>query len=153
VIANLSNPLLRWESDARLVARSARGSERAFAAIVARHGPEVRRCCRRVLADPAAEEAVEETFRTVRAELRTGREVDHLGAWLHRVARAAALDAARRAGYDRAELVRALELAPATDDELERRAVIRETLRSVAALPAQRRETLLRATADPPASP
>src|SRR5438874_442036 len=60
---------------------------------------------------------------------------------------------ARRAGYDRAELVRSLELAPATDEELERRAVIRETLRSVAALPAQRRATLLRATADPHRSP
>jgi DNA-directed RNA polymerase specialized sigma24 family protein len=151
VIATLSTSFLRWESDARLAARSGRGSERAFAAIAARHGPEVRRCCRRVLPDRVAEEAVEETFRRAREELRAGREVDHLGAWLHRLARAAALDAARRAGYDRAELVRALELAPATDEELERRAVIRETLRSVAALPVQRRETLLRATAEPPA--
>jgi hypothetical protein len=60
--------------------------------------------------------------------------------------------AARRAGYDYAELVRSLALAPAADEELERRAVIRETLRSLAALPAQRHETLLRATADPPGS-
>jgi DNA-directed RNA polymerase specialized sigma24 family protein len=97
-----------------------------------------------MLPEPAAADCVRRTFERARADLRAGERVDRLGPWLHRLARDAAVGAAGEAGYDYAELERALDMRPAPDEDLERRAVIRETLASVAALPAERRDALLR---------
>ncbi len=144
---------LRRRSDARLASLSAEGDGRAFAAIVRRHRRAVRRICRRVLPEPLAEAAVHQTFLKARMELESATDVKDVGAWLCRLARDIALDTATQAAYDYDELVLALQFAPASEEDLERRAVIRETLTSVAALSAKRQEALLRTTVERAAEP
>jgi RNA polymerase sigma factor (sigma-70 family) len=144
----LSGALLRTQSDARLLALVADGHERAFEAIVERYRRPLHRFCRRVLPESRAEDAVQQTFLKAWSALSAGTQVEELRAWLYRIARNAALDAARKAGYDYDELTDSLRLAPGADEDLERRAVIRETLTGVAALPANQREALLRTAVD-----
>jgi RNA polymerase sigma factor (sigma-70 family) len=79
--------------DAALRERFVRGrDEDAFAALVARHGPMVWRVCRRVLGDAhAAEDAYQATFLALARRAGSVRRRDALSAWLHAVARRAAL--------------------------------------------------------------
>ena len=140
----VSTTLLRTQSDARLLGLAADGHERAFEAIVERYRRPLHRFCRRVLPESRAEDAVQQTFLKAWTALMAGTQVQDLRAWLYRIARNTALDAARKAGYDYEELTDSLRLAPGVDEDLERRVVIRETLTGVAALPDNQREALLR---------
>jgi RNA polymerase sigma factor (sigma-70 family) len=143
----LSSTLLRTQSDARLLALASRGYERAFEAIVERYRRPLHRWCRQFLPEARAEDAVQTAFLKAWSSLREGTEVGDLKPWLYRIARNAALDNARKAGYDYVELTEALRLAPAPEAALERRQVMRETLTGVAGLPANQREALLRTAA------
>jgi RNA polymerase sigma factor (sigma-70 family) len=143
----LSSTLLRTQSDARLLALASRGYERAFEAIVERYRRPLHRWCRQFLPEARAEDAVQTAFLKAWSSLREGTEVGDLKPWLYRIARNAALDNARKAGYDYLELTEALRLAPAPEEALERRRVMRETLTGVADLPANQREALLRTAA------
>jgi RNA polymerase sigma factor (sigma-70 family) len=143
----VSSTLLRTQSDARLLALASRGYERAFEAIVERYRRPLHRWCRQFLPEARAEDAVQTAFLKAWSSLHEGTEVGDLKAWLYRIARNAALDNARKAGYDYVELTDALSLAPAPDAALERRRVMRETLTGVAGLPANQREALLRTAA------
>ena len=143
----LSSTLLRTQSDARLLALASRGYERAFEAIVERYRRPLHRWCRQFLPEARAEDAVQTAFLKAWSSLREGTEVGDLKPWLYRIARNAALDNARKAGYDYVELTEALRLAPAPEEALERRRVMRETLTGVAGLPANQREALLRTAA------
>jgi RNA polymerase sigma factor (sigma-70 family) len=144
----VSSTILRTQSDVRLLALARQGQERAFEAIVERYRRPLLRHCRRFLPEPRAEDAVQQTFLNAWSALQNGSEVEDLRAWLYRISRNAALDAAKRAGYDYCELSDALELTPAPEDEVERRWVVRETLGGVAALPDNQREALLRTAVD-----
>jgi RNA polymerase sigma factor (sigma-70 family) len=140
----LSSTILRTQTDARLLALASRGYERAFEAIVERYRKPLYRWCRTILPDARAEDAVQTAFLKAWSALESGTEVGDLKPWLYRIARNAALDNARKAGYDYEELSEALRLAPAPESELERRSVMRETLTGVAGLPDNQREALLR---------
>ena len=94
--------------------------ERAFAALVERHGPMVHRVCRAILADEhAALDASQATFLVLATRAR-GLWVDgSIGPWLHGVARRTALcaraSAARRRKFEgRAGSQRAEAVAPAS---------------------------------------
>ena len=139
----LSSTLLRTQSDARLLALAARGGERAFEAIVERYRRSLLRGCRRVLPEARAEDAVQTTFLKAWTALQGGAAVDELRPWLYRIARNAAIDNARKAGYDYDELSEALHVAPGPEEELERRQAIRQTLAGVADLPDKQRNALL----------
>ena len=141
-IASLT--LLRTQSDARLVELARAGHERAFEAIVERYRRELARACRRILPDGRAEDALQQTLLAAWTALRDGTEVNDLRAWLHRIARNASLNALRMAGYDYDELRESLAGGDAVGEEAERRAVMRETLAAVAAMPEPQREALLR---------
>jgi RNA polymerase sigma factor (sigma-70 family) len=143
----LSSTLLRTQSDARLLALASRGYERAFETIVERYRRPLHRWCRQFLPEARAEDAVQTAFLKAWSSLRAGTQVSDLKPWLYRIARNAALDNARKAGYDYEELTEALRLAPAPETALERRRVMRETLTGMAGLPANQREALLRTAA------
>jgi RNA polymerase sigma factor (sigma-70 family) len=143
----VSTALLRTQSDARLLALASQGHERAFEAIVERYRAPLHRYCRRILPEARTEDVVQQAFLNAWSALGSGVEVEDLKAWLYRIARNAALDNARRAGYDYAELTESLRLAPGADSDVERRAVIRETLAGVASLPPGQRDALLRTAA------
>jgi RNA polymerase sigma factor (sigma-70 family) len=140
----VSATILRTQSDERLLTLTRQGYERAFEAIVERYRRPMMRYCRRYLPETRAEDAVQQAFISAWSALRDGTEVGDLRAWLYRITRNAAIDAAKRAGYDYGQLSEALRLMPAPEAELERRAVMRETLTGVAALPTNQREALLR---------
>src|SRR4051812_25894703 len=72
----------------RFLGRRDEGSEVAFAALVARHGPMVLGVCRRALADPEdADDAFQATFLILVRKARSVRVEDSLGRWLYGVSR------------------------------------------------------------------
>jgi RNA polymerase sigma factor (sigma-70 family) len=136
--------LLRTQSDERLVALSREGHERAFEAIVERYRRPLLRGARRVLPEARAEDALQLALLSAWTALQLGDEVRDLRPWLFRIVHNCALNALRVSGYEYDELHDSLRIADAPGDELERRAVMRQTLASVAALPDRQREALLR---------
>jgi RNA polymerase sigma factor (sigma-70 family) len=138
--------LLRTQSDDRLVALARSGHERAFEAIVERYRRPLLRVARRVLPEARAEDALQQALIAAWTALQRGDEVRDLRPWLFRAVHNTALNALRVSGYDYDQLEDELRLADtgAGDEELERRAVVRQTLASLAALPERQREALLR---------
>ena len=136
--------LLRTQSDARLAELARAGHERAFEAIVERYRRSLLRCARRVLPEGRAEDALQVALLNAWTALQRGDEVHDLRPWLHRIVNRCALNLLRMSGYDYVELEESLRLTDGTQEELERRAVVRQTLTSLAALPGRQREALLR---------
>lgn len=138
--------LLRTQSDERLVALARAGHERAFEAMVERYRRPLLHAARRMLPEARAEDALQQALIAAWTALQRGDEVRDLRAWLYRIVHNTALNALRVSGYDYDQLDEALRLADsgAGDDELERRAVVRQTLASLAALPERQRQALLR---------
>jgi RNA polymerase sigma factor (sigma-70 family) len=139
-----STVLLRTQSDERLVALARGGHDRAFEAIVERYRRQLLRACRRILPEARAEDALQQALMAAWAGLRRGDDVIELRPWLFRVVRNTALNHLRVTGYDLDELVETLSAADDPEDEVVRRAVVRQTLAAVAALPDRQREALLR---------
>jgi RNA polymerase sigma factor (sigma-70 family) len=136
--------LLRTQSDERLVALARGGHDRAFEAIVERYRRQLLRACRRILPEARAEDALQQALLAAWAGLRRGDDVVELRPWLFRIVRNTALNQLRVSGYDLDELVETLSATDDPEDEVVRRAVVRQTLAAVASLPERQREALLR---------
>src|SRR3954469_9055683 len=139
-----SSVLLRTQTDERLVVLARAGHERAFEAIVERYRGALLRAARRYLPDARAEDALQQAFISAWTALQRGDEVRDLRAWLYRIVHNTALNQLRGAVYNCAELDAALRGSEAPQEEMERRAVMRQTLTGLAALPDRQREALLR---------
>ena len=144
LVRRLSPAALAAAPDARLVALTRAGDERAFAAIVDRYRGPLGRHCRRFLRPAAADDALQQTFINAHAALTgSGASVPlALRPWLYRVARNAALNLAR---------VPALEPVPddlvveeQLDEVVERRDTLDRVVCAVRALPASQREVIVR---------
>jgi RNA polymerase sigma factor (sigma-70 family) len=110
------------------------GAEMAFEALVARHGPDVLRACRRILPDPNdADDAFQATFLVLARRASSGSigRPDSIGPWLYgaalRVARKTRVAAARRRRHEQrvaarleADSASRNDLADALRDEVER---------------------------------
>jgi RNA polymerase sigma factor (sigma-70 family) len=138
----ISSAVLRSQSDERLIALSRSGHQRAFEAIAERYRVELTRSVHRFLPSSAVEDVLQQTHLEAWKALSGGQEVRELRAWLHRIARNAAIAVASR-GYDYDELRGALQVAPGPEEELERREAVRRALRGVADLPERQRDALL----------
>ncbi len=109
-------------------------AEAAFAALVARHGPMVRRVCRRLLDDPHdADDAFQATFLVLARKARGIRHPERLANWLygtaHRASRRLRADLARRRRH---EAARPAPISEADPDRSEEAAIV---LEEVAGLP------------------
>src|SRR3954471_19819124 len=139
-----SSVLLRTQSDERLVVLARGGHERAFEAIVERYRGALLRAARRYLPDARAEDALQQAYISAWNALQRGDEVRDLRAWLYRIVHNMALNQLRVSGYDYAELEESLRGSDAPQEEMERRAIVRQTLTGLAALPERQRDALLR---------
>lgn len=146
----LSIPLLRTQSDRRLVALAADGHDRAFEAIVERYRRPLQRYLRRLLSEALAEDVLQATFVRAWQALGAGTDVRELRPWLYRIAHNQALNTLRAAGS-------ALPAAPAElpavslEVEVERREELRAALHGIEALPDRQRAALVAiAVADRP---
>src|SRR2546423_5666958 len=97
-------PVLRSQSDERLVDLVRAGSEPAFEAIVARYRGPLLRYCRRILSEPRAEDAVQQAFLSAFGAIRAGDTHIDLRPWLYRIAHNCALNTLRDPGLRHAEL-------------------------------------------------
>jgi RNA polymerase sigma factor (sigma-70 family) len=136
--------LLRTQSDARLAALAREGHERAYEAIVERYRRELLRHAQRVAGDTRAEDVVQHALLAAWAALGRGDEVRDLRPWLHRIVHNTSLNALRSGRDEYAELRESMQVGDAPEDEIERRAIVRDTLEALAALPERQREALLR---------
>src|SRR3954471_21183363 len=143
-ILSPTSVLLRTQSDDRLVELARAGHERAFEAIVERYRGALLRASRRYLPEARAEDALQQAYISAWSALQRGDEVRDLRAWLYRIVHNTALNQLRVSGYDYAELDDALRGTEAPQEQMERRAVVRQTLTGLAALPGRQRDALLR---------
>ena len=136
---------LQTQTDARLVALSRAGHERAFEALVQRYRKPLLAYCRRLLLPEArAEDALQQALLQAWLALQKETEVRNAKAWLYGIVHNAAISSLRASGYDYGELSESLHGAGAPEEDLDRRIAVRETLAGLAALPAMQREVILR---------
>jgi RNA polymerase sigma factor (sigma-70 family) len=147
VASVIGSAILRTQTDERLVALARAGHKRAFEAIAERYRAELTRALRRILPTSSVEDALQQTLLQAWQALSAGTEVRELRAWLHRIARNAAIAASSR-GYDYDELKDALLISPGPDEDLERREAVRRALRGIAELPERQRDALLAVAVD-----
>src|SRR4051794_21781517 len=140
--------ILRAQPDERLVALARDGSEAAFAALMERYRRHVLRACRRILPEARAEDATQQVFLAAWKALGRGDDVLDARPWLLRIARNTSLNALRSPGYEFDELRESLHVSEAPEAELERRDVVRRTLRGLAELPDRQLEALLRSAVE-----
>ena len=124
----IGTAILRTQTDERLVALARTGHKRAYEVIAERYRGELSRAVRRILPRGSVEDALQQTNLQAWQALSAGTEVRELRAWLHRIARNAAIAAASR-GYDYDELKDALLVSPGPEEDFERRDAVRRALR------------------------
>jgi RNA polymerase sigma factor (sigma-70 family) len=138
----LSTPLLRTQSDRRLVALAADGHDRAFEAIVERYRRPLQRYLRRLLSEALAEDVLQATFVRAWQALRAGTDVRELRPWLYRIAHNQALNTLRAAGSALPAVAAELP-AVSLEAEVERREELRAALHGIEALPERQRAALV----------
>ena len=140
------SPLLRLQSDERLIALVRRGNHHAFEALVARYQARLLAFCRHMLSSKEdAEDVLQEVFAAAfNAMLADEREIN-VRPWLYRIARNRSLNHLRRAqavGVDSMD-VHLSEGGLTTADKVHRREEFRLLIADVQDLPETQRTALL----------
>ena len=140
------SPLLRLQSDERLIAMTRRGQHAAFEALCARYQSRLLSFCRHMLnSREDAEDVLQEVFAAAfNAVLADEREIN-VRPWLYRIARNRSLNHLRRAsavGVDSMD-VHFADHGMSTGDRAIRRESFRELLSDVHELPETQRTALL----------
>jgi RNA polymerase sigma factor (sigma-70 family) len=141
-----ASPLLRLQSDERLIALTRRGQSAAFEALCARYQSRLLSFCRHMLGSREdAEDVLQEVFAAAfNAVLADEREIN-VRPWLYRIARNRSLNHLRRAsavGVDSMDIHFA-DHGMSTGDRAIRRESFRELLSDVHELPETQRTALL----------
>jgi RNA polymerase sigma factor (sigma-70 family) len=141
-----ASPLLRLQSDERLIALTRRGQHAAFEALCARYQSRLLSFCRHMLSSREdAEDVLQEVFAaSFNAVLADEREIN-VRPWLYRIARNRSLNHLRRAsavGVDSMD-VHFADHGMSTGDRAIRRESFRELLYDVHQLPETQRTALL----------
>jgi len=132
--------LLTSQSDESLVALVRAGHERAFTAIVERYRPELYALARRLSADGAGEDVLQQAFLGAFAALRAGAEVEHLRGWLYRIVRNSAARSRRPGCVSLDGTTASLE---AVEEIVEQRALALDALTELARLPSRQRQAIV----------
>ena len=144
--AHARTPLLRLQSDERLIALVRRGNQHAFEALVARYQSRLLAFCRHMLSSKEdAEDVLQEVFAAAfNAILADEREIN-VRPWLYRIARNRSLNHLRRAtaiGVDSMD-VHLSEHGLTTADKVHKREEFRLLIADVQDLPETQRTALL----------
>src|SRR3954447_17062576 len=139
----LSTTLLRAQSDQRLVELVHAGHEAAFTTIVERYRPQLHRYARRMLPESRCEDAVQQAFLQASRALQDGKDVRQLRPWLYTIVHNASVNQLRQGVFDYRELLDTVQGNDDPSEDVERLAVMRQTLAAVAALPERQRDALL----------
>lgn len=136
-------PLLRVQSDERLVDLARSGHEPAFEVIVRRYRRPLLRYCSRILGDQRAEDAVQQAFlNAYESMLGSGGRLE-LRAWLYRIAHNVALNALRDRGRGHEQLDEGYDGVERPDQAFDRRQSVRDVVAAMQALPVRQREALV----------
>jgi RNA polymerase sigma factor (sigma-70 family) len=136
-------PILRTQSDERLVDLVRAGSEPAFEAIVARYRRPLLRYCSRILSEERAEDAVQQTFVRAYGAMRKNSAELNLKPWLYRIAHNTALNALRDRGLRHEELPDQLDGVEQPDQAIERSQDLRAVVSAVQELPERQRDAIV----------
>ncbi len=138
----LSGLVLRSQTDARLGALAATGSQPAFSTIYERYQRELCSHARRIVRADRADDVAQHSMLAAWTALLDGAEISDLRGWLHRIVHNAALDAVKRRGYDDSEIPDSAISPSRTDELAERRLDAASALAAIAALPESQRRAL-----------
>src|SRR5713101_2605465 len=133
-----SSPLLRLQSDERLVALIRRGNHGAFEALVSRYQSRLHAFCRHMLGSREdAEDVLQEVFAAAFNAMQADERPLNVRPWLYRIARNRSLNHLRKAsavGVDSMD-VHFAEHGVSTGDKVLRRESFRELIADVHGLP------------------
>ena len=143
---NAKSPLLRLQSDERLVALVRRGNQHAFEALVSRYQSRLLAFCRHMLASKEdAEDVLQEVFAAAFNAMLADERPINVRPWLYRIARNRSLNHLRKAtaiGVDSMD-VHFSEHGETTADRVHKREEFRQLLGDVQELPETQRTALL----------
>src|SRR5918997_152447 len=136
-------PLLRTQSDERLVDLVRAGNDAAFEAIVARYRRPLLRYCSKLLPEERAEDAVQQAFLRAYHSLRASQSEMHLRPWLYRIAHNTALNALRDGGAGHEQLSEQIDGVERPDQAYEQSQRLREVVAAVELLPERQRDAIV----------
>jgi RNA polymerase sigma factor (sigma-70 family) len=140
------SPLLRLQSDERLIALTRRGHHGAFEALVQRYQPRLLAFCRHMLGSQEdAEDVLQEVFTAAFSAMRADDRPINARPWLYRIARNRSLNHLRRpkhAGQDSMDIFER-DGGASTADTVHKREEFRQIVADVHELPETQRTALL----------
>jgi RNA polymerase sigma factor (sigma-70 family) len=140
------SPLLRLQSDERLIALTRRGQHAAFEALVQRYQSRLLAFCRHMLGSTEdAEDVLQEVFTSAFNAIRADERYINARPWLYRIARNRCLNHLRRpvpAGQDSMDVFER-DGGTTTADTVHKREEFRDIVTDVQALPETQRTALL----------
>ena len=136
-------PLLRTQTDERLVDLVRAGNDGAFEAIVARYRRPLLRYCSGLLPEGRAEDAVQQTFLRAYDALRASEGEMNLRPWLYKIAHNQSLNALRDRSLAFEELPESIDGVERPDQAFEKHERLRDTLAAVSALPERQRNAIV----------
>jgi len=140
------SPLLRLQSDERLIVLIRRGNQHAFEALVARYQARLLAFCRHMLSSREdAEDVLQEVFAAAFNAILADRREINVRPWLYRIARNRSLNHLRKAqaiGVDSMD-VHLSEHGLTTADKVHKREEFRQLMSDVGELPETQRTALL----------
>src|SRR3954471_6542890 len=140
------SPLLRLQSDEKLVALVRRGNQHAFEALVSRYQARLLAFCRHMLSSKEdAEDVLQEVFAAAFNAMLADERPINVRPWLYRIARNRSLNHLRKAtavGVDSMD-VHMAEHGTTTAEKVHRREEFRQLMEDVQTLPETQRTALL----------
>ena len=136
-------PLLRVQSDERLVDLVRDGNDAAFEAIVARYRRALLRYCSGFMSEARAEDAVQQALVSAYRSLRTSQGEMRLRPWLYRIAHNTALNAMRDRGLGHEQLPEEIDGLERPEEAFEKNERLRNVVTALGALPERQRDAIV----------